>query len=55
MQRVENHVYKFSLQQLNICDLEFTECEWICPSNDELLHDDEHEPLVDFEKLIQKG
>jgi hypothetical protein len=54
MQRVGNHVYKSSLQRLNICDLEFTECEWICPNSDELLRDDEHELLVDYEKPTQK-
>ena len=54
MQRVENHVCKFNLLRLNICDLEFIECEWIYPSNDELLHDDEHELLVDYEKPTQK-
>ena len=55
MQRVENLVYKFSLQRLNIWDRESTECEWICPNSDEQLHDDEHELLVDYEKLTLKG
>ena len=54
MQQVENLAYKFSLRQLSICDLEFTECEWICPNSDEQLHD-EHELLVDYEKLTLKG
>ena len=54
MQRVENLVYKFSSLQLNICDLEFIECEWIYQNSDEQLVDDEHEPLVDYEKLILK-
>ena len=55
MQLVENLAYKSSSQRLNICDLEFTECEWICPNSDEQLHDDEHELLVDYEKLTLKG
>jgi len=54
MQRVENLAYKSSSQRLNICDLEFIECEWICPSSDELLRDDELEPLVDSEKQTLK-
>ena len=55
MQLVENLAYRFSSQRLNICDLEFIECEWIYPNNDERLHDDEHELLVDYEKPTQKG
>ena len=55
MLQVENLVYKSSSQRLNICDLEFTECEWIYPNSDELLRDDELEPLVDSEKQTQKG
>ena len=54
MQQAENLVYKSSSQPLNICDLEFTECEWIYQNSDELLHDDEHELLVDLEKPTQK-
>ena len=54
MQRVENLVYRSSLQQLNICDLEFIECEWIYLNSDELQVDDEHELLVDYEKLIPR-
>ena len=54
MQRVENLVYKSNSQQLNICDLEFIECEWICPNSDELPRDDEHEQHVDYEKLTLK-
>jgi len=54
MQRVENHVYRFSSQQLSICDLESTECEWICPNSDEPLRDDELELHVDYEKPTQK-
>ncbi len=55
MQQVENHVYKSSSQRLNICDQEFIECEWICPSSDERLRDDELEPRVDSEKQTLKG
>ena len=55
MLQVENLVYKFSLQRLNICDLEFIECEWIYPNSDELLVDDERELHVDYEKPTQKG
>ena len=55
MQQVENLVYKSSSQQLNTCDLEFIECEWIYPSSDEPLRDDEHELLVDSEKQTLKG
>ena len=54
MQRVENLVYRSNSQQSNICDLEFTECEWTYPNSDEQLHDDEHELLVDYEKQTQK-
>ena len=54
MPQVENLVYKSSLQRLNIWDLEFIECEWICPNSDELPHDDEHEQHVDYEKLTLK-
>ena len=54
MQRVENHVYRFSLQRLSICDQESTECEWIYPNNDELQVDDDLEQHVDYEKLILK-
>ena len=55
MQQAENLVCKSSWQQLNICDLEFIECEWICPNSDELPHDDEHEQHVDYEKQTLKG
>ena len=55
MQPAENLAYKSSLQRLNICDLEFIECEWIYQNNDEPLREVEHELLVDLEKLIQKG
>ena len=54
MQQVENHVCKSSLQRLNICDLEFTECEWIYQNSDEQLVDDEHELHVDSERRTQK-
>ena len=54
MQPAENLAYKSSLQRLNICDLEFIECEWTCPNNDELLREVEHELLVDWEKPTQK-
>ena len=54
MQQVENLVYKSNSQRLNICDLEFIECEWIYPNSDERLVDDEHELLVDYEKPILK-
>ena len=50
----ESLVYKFSLQQLSICDLEFIECEWIYPSSDELQVEDDHELLVDLEKQTRK-
>ena len=54
MLQAENLVYKFSSQRLSICDLEFTECEWIYLNSDERLRDDEHELLVDSEKPIRK-
>jgi hypothetical protein len=54
MQQAENLVYKFSSQQLNICDQGFIECEWICPNSDEPLREVEQELLVDLEKLTQK-
>ena len=55
MQQVENLVYKSSSQQLNTCDLEFIECEWIYQSNDEPPHEVERELHVDLEKPTQKG
>ena len=55
MRQVENHVYKSNLQQLNICDLEFTECEWTYPNSDEPLREVELELHVDLEKPTQKG
>ena len=54
MQQAESLVYKFSLQQLNICDQGFTECEWTYLNSDELLREVEHELLVDYEKPTQK-
>ena len=54
MQQAENLVCKSSWQQLNICDLEFTECEWIYQNSDEQLVDDERELHVDSERRTQK-